>query len=292
MAASKFLQNKAQESAERIDAQFGSGAYGGSAWREEAKETVKLETVSPIAAKKLGGVNSGNIEVNKMHANAKQESRTKALEALRNQKAFRVSNSGRDWREYQEYLDSQEQKKGQLAFDLNKGQEEIDLLQRKLDHAKSLEHSGDRYTSLQLYGGADMLEKELAEKTVYLNTARRLQNEKRLTDDAVNAEDFKKYVEMGGEMRKPAEAPKLDLATATYSYAPVADKQNDLYALMSESESNIYNYYLASEGEEKAKEYFDSISENLAYRQATKTFSNLENRTALEMLFAAAADTT
>lgn len=61
------------------------------------------------------------------------------------------------------------------------------------------------------------------------------------------------------------------------------------YDQMTEEEIGIYNYYYAKYGKQKAEQYLDSIQESLNYRKATAGFSNLEEKTGLEMLFGVAA---
>lgn len=52
--ASAFLQKKASDAAERIDKEFGDGAYGGSAWRSYKRDTIgKVQLHKPKTAEEL-----------------------------------------------------------------------------------------------------------------------------------------------------------------------------------------------------------------------------------------------
>ena len=61
------------------------------------------------------------------------------------------------------------------------------------------------------------------------------------------------------------------------------------YDKLTESEINIYNYYYAKEGPQKAQEYLDSIQETLNRRKAEGTFGVVKDNVALEYLFGVSA---
>lgn len=70
------------------------------------------------------------------------------------------------------------------------------------------------------------------------------------------------------------------------------DAANAYYLAMTDDEVNIYNYYLAKDGEAKAQEFLDSIQESLANRVAKKTYEDrLQDNTAMELAFSIAAGT-
>lgn len=143
---------------------------------------------------------------------------------------------------------------------------------------------------------------ELADKKAYLNQAKIAQNWKRLTDDALNADDFndrKKYT-------APENIEKLLSDSAAYEYnfinnkegaretdgadllrfdSLVSEKVRNNYHLISDEERDIYNYYYSLDmenGTDLRHEYLDSIQQMLNERAAGKMFESFEGHHVLE----------
>lgn len=57
------------------------------------------------------------------------------------------------------------------------------------------------------------------------------------------------------------------------------------YDYLTDNEIAIYNYHYAKDGKETAEKYLDSIQETLNHRKATEMFTNMEDKTALELAF-------
>ena len=233
---------------------------------------------------------------------------------------------------YAAYQDQQEK----LAFDTVAARQELDALTARYEEAKALKGEYDRYVSgamrdpakasaalrgLQKYGGVEglnALEKEITERTMYLNQAQRLQDNDKRTSEAVNAEDFKDFskysttinadakwwqAETSDELyewindkdgfRDKYEESRASSAAFTAStsqgYALPADatsRYTDLgYDKLTEDEIAIFNYYYAKEGKEAAQQYLDGIQETLNYRKAEEIYKPMEDRTALELVF-------
>ena len=146
-----------------------------------------------------------------------------------------------------------------------------------------------------------------------INNATRIQNGIALQEDALNAEDFDKYVQKGIAL---GDETKFSFGGAGYENEVVGlrneqnptmivngkevevhtlsgnadlDEKKIFYKAMNEDEVNIYSYYLAKYGKKKAQEYLDSITETVNYRIATESFASLEGNTATELLFGVVA---
>ena len=168
-------------------------------------------------------------------------------------------------------------------------------------------------SELSKYGNMSDAAKSLSEKTKFYENAKRVQAGIALKENAQNAEDFGEYSEVGGKISNPTfedvsghfwlpSGVKKIKNKVTYSrenYDKALDKAievseshapdvtaygvNPLYLEMNDDEVAIYNYYLSKEGEEKADEFLNSITESLNYRQAEKTFEEgFRNKPLLE----------
>ena len=169
---------------------------------------------------------------------------------------------------------------------------------------------------LSQYGDMSNSAKSLSEKKQFYNNAKRIQEGIALQENAKNAEDFDKFSKSGADIENPTydevtghliipSGVKKIKNKVTYSrdnfeeYQDTASKKrmyiqnengskvingiNELYTQMTDEEVDIYNYYLSKEGEEKANQFLDSITESLNYRQAEIEFEdNFRNNAILE----------
>lgn len=182
---------------------------------------------------------------------------------------------------------------------------------------------------LKKYGYSDInkLRADVSNKKAYLNRAEYVQKGIKLQGDALTAEDFDKYAQQGADIENPTFEDISD-DTAIFGWRPFGEDINNpvaytreyyddylkatlgtvvnggsyeqnwginsLYMEMEEEEVGIYNYYLAKEKEGlvpegTADEFLKSLEQTLENRKAQKTFLDLENETAAEMIFAASA---
>lgn len=168
------------------------------------------------------------------------------------------------------------------------------------------------------YSSIDELEAAYGEKKQYYNNASRYQDKIALHEDAYNAEDFEKYSKLGADISNPTvdeyyggfsigawrpfgkdagnkvtysrdnydEALKRAIAGSAGQPNLEPYGVNELYTKMTDDEVKIYNYYLAKEGEGKADQFLESITESLTYRQAEDTFEDVyRNNAFLEGVF-------
>ena len=169
---------------------------------------------------------------------------------------------------------------------------------------------------LSQYGDMSNSSKTLSDKKQFYNNAKRIQEGIALQENAKNAEDFDKYSKSGADIENPTYdevtgtilgplGVKKIKNKVTYSrdnfeeYQDTTSKKrmyiqnengskvingiNELYTQMTDEEVAIYNYYLSKEGEEKANQFLDSITESLNYRQAEIEFEdNFRNNAILE----------
>ena len=164
------------------------------------------------------------------------------------------------------------------------------------------------------------IESQITSKKAYLNKSEYIQGGIKLTNDALNAEDFEensKYIDnvsygLGGKPHFEDEVyayinnPTVEdkrWGGGTTTAREIIGSTADIYGLdnpyddgesseeenaldyLNENEVAIYNYYYATEGKEKAEKFLASIQETLNYRKATKDFGALEGHTFAELLF-------
>ena len=172
------------------------------------------------------------------------------------------------------------------------------------------------------YSSIDELEKDVAQKQQYINLSERAQNRAKLESDATSDKEFSQYAAQGAAIKNPtvSEAtPDVQIfgkdiggKEVKNKVSYVRDNYNDIYGKysanvitsgggyradgfnpdymqMTDDEVNIYNYYLAKFGSDKADEYLDSITESLRYRTASESFNRKEGKTAQELAFNIAA---
>lgn len=171
---------------------------------------------------------------------------------------------------------------------------------------------------LSQYGDMSNAAKSLSDKKQFYNNATRVQEGIALHDNAKNAEDFDEYSKTGADIPNPTfedvsghfwlpSGVKKIKNKVTYSrenYDEALDEEikaaqgqpnvtkygiNPLYTQMNEEEVAIYNYYLAKEGEEKADQFLESITETLNYREAEADFEKIKDSAILEGLVALSA---
>ena len=165
------------------------------------------------------------------------------------------------------------------------------------------------------YGDMGDYKSTISEKKQFYNNAKRIQEGIALQENAKNSKDFDKYSRAGADIENPTfddvkshfwlpsgvktvknkvtysrenydEA--LEYETSNSDHQPDTTKYgvNSLYTKMTDEEVAIYNYYLTKDGEEKADQFLDSITESLNYRQATDDFENsYKDNAALEYIF-------
>jgi len=156
------------------------------------------------------------------------------------------------------------------------------------------------------YASGEDLEKALGEKKVYLNRAKRLQRGIELSSVAdVNSEnydkDYKTYSEQGrmlGEEEKPwweggyknqiahlranpdelERYEKISGENGPIIGSALSSDINYLAAkYMTDSEAEIYNYYIGRQDAEGAEEYLKSIEEGLKQRQGSEIYRERES---------------
>lgn len=166
--------------------------------------------------------------------------------------------------------------------------------------------------------GVPMTAEELAEKynltRLEYAQAQRYSNGLKLTNDALNAEDFaekSQYVSTKADgILDKLTSDALGYNDSTYEYInnvdgyrdnykdanrvysrnnPYGDDESSLeskgYAHLTPDEVAVYNYYYATKGKEKAEEYLDTIQEILNMRKAGADFKEIEGRTFKELGF-------
>ena len=167
------------------------------------------------------------------------------------------------------------------------------------------------------YGGAGKngIEAAISEKKSYMNQAKHIQEGITLSG-AIDNDDFDQYSgyisTRSDGLSKLWSQYGLGYEDLTYEYINGAkngmrseiinksiayNSDNSLHATdkftiydhMTDDEISIYNYYYAKDGKETAQKYLDSIQETLNHREATKMFSNMEDKTLLEMAFGVVA---
>ena len=172
------------------------------------------------------------------------------------------------------------------------------------------------------------LDKQIQEKKLFIVDAKRIQEGIMLSgvankDSEHYDPEFKKYADMGAGVKNPefedvqgwfsigswnpfGEDPKNKVTYTRENWdkyvsasagglasggsaKPEYYQMNELYTYMTEDEVNVYNYYLAKNGEETADKYLDSITETLTARKANGVFDLIEDNALLELAFGVAA---
>ena len=166
---------------------------------------------------------------------------------------------------------------------------------------------------LAQYGDPSALASTLSEKKAYYTLAERAQKAVEFASVAdVESEnydpEFEKYANQGQSMDdgntpwmffgntvadNPIEAWRryyADYPSVEEDYGAGKIGNEASFALaMTEDEVNVYNYYLAKEGKDKAEEYLDLIAESVNSRVASGLFSQVQDKPVLEYAFAVAS---
>lgn len=148
----------------------------------------------------------------------------------------------------------------------------------------------------------------------YIMDAERKQTAYKWVNDATTAEDFEEYSKKGASIQNPTRKEAEGWATVfgkviggkdignivTYSrdnWEIIRSDELDggqvqgrsLYHYMTDDEVDIYNYYLAKDGEDKANQYLDFLEETLNSRAASDYADKVEGNLALQYIAAASS---
>ena len=227
--------------------------------------------------------------------------------------------------EYDKYVTEKEAYEAKVNLDLDAAAKEIDDLKAKrYDYANNHQFDLSDYDQRETYDKAIAeMGKQIAQKEQYLNQARHIQEGVKLSSVADpfsksydrNFRDLSQYTSTFDDSAwsKLTSTYGMGYKDLTYEYINNQDgirdeikekhianslnaygngesifEQNG-YDYLTKDEVDIYNYYYAMEGTEKAEEYLDSIQETLNYRKATSMYQNMEDKTGLELAFGVAA---
>lgn len=126
----------------------------------------------------------------------------------------------------------------------------------------------------------DELKKEISDLNKNITLASRAQEKKYLYNRASGAEDFSEYSK---------EPQKEEQAAIRPHQQNIGKETETLKGYMTEEERAVYNYYFNKFGEEKAEEFFESIEEDLNFRQAQAIFAGNEGKVFNEYIQGAVA---
>lgn len=152
--------------------------------------------------------------------------------------------------------------------------------------------------------GTKVLDAEISQKKQFLNQAKLIQEQERLSSvaddpafaqfsgytDTEHYDPVYEYINDQNGARTKIKAEYIHANTgngvSTDGITPYEEKG---YDLMTEDEIAIYNYHYATGGREEAQNYLNSIQESLNSRQAFRGFDDIEDNTALELIFGVSA---
>ncbi|MBQ7873765.1 MAG: hypothetical protein IJ306_01190 [Oscillospiraceae bacterium] len=123
------------------------------------------------------------------------------------------------------------------------------------------------------------LERKLLEIERDITLAKRIQNGDFQRRSAIEAPDFEKYSQI--------EVPKEDVRIKPHQQN--IQREDSAMKYMDEEQQGIYNYYYAKFGKERAKEYLDTIRDDLNRKQAQAIYSGNEDNIAAQYLIGAQA---
>ena len=126
----------------------------------------------------------------------------------------------------------------------------------------------------------DELEKEISDLNKNITLASRTQEKKYLYNRASGADDFSEYSK---------EPQKEEPAAIRPHQQNIGRETETLKGYMTDEERAVYNYYFNKFGEAKAEEFFESIEEDLNFRQAQAIFAGNEGKVLNEYIQGAAA---
>ena len=125
----------------------------------------------------------------------------------------------------------------------------------------------------------DELEKEISDLNKNITLADRSQSGKYLYNRASDAADFEEFSKEQAKEEKAINPHQQNIG-----------RENEtLKGYMTDEEKAVYNYYLNKFGKAKAEEFFESIEEDLNFRQAQAIFSGNEGKVVNEYIQGAAA---
>lgn len=154
------------------------------------------------------------------------------------------------------------------------------------------------------HGSIKALDAEISQKKQFLNQARMVQENERLSSvtedpsfsefsgytDLAHYDPVYEYINDRDNARQKIKAEYIQANTGngmpTDGITPYEEKG---YDLMTSDEVAIYNYHYAKGGREEAQDYLNSIQESLNNRLAIRGFADIEDSTALELIFGVSA---
>lgn len=251
----------------------------------EAKQTLSESTAKRAGADEgLQKIEARKTEKAAATAKANKEADLPGFDGHAAQKAFEEQKAA----EKIEYLNVKEARDKKYALE----QELADLkAQAKEENGKAgtvqivssgIKGNMNAFVSAETQNKISALEKEISELNKNINLAERTQNKKYLAQSAAKAEDFEEY------SKEPAKEENNQSAVP-YKAANQGRETETLKGYMTDEERAVYNYYLNKFGKEKAEEFFESIEEDLSYRQAQAIFEGNEGKVINEYIQGAAA---
>ena len=241
------------------------------------------------------------------HAEEVRVKAAKAEEALRTYDAVKgqtdMDNLSRDMARASELMENIVRQDAEARYAKRSGGE-LELGDDFFTMQSELSALAAAYDVENPYELSQTLEKKLKDAKAYHKDAVKYQEKYKFTHDALDAEDFEKYRDIGANIENPTfdDANKgIEIAgwhpfgekvknPVTYSRENADVMRSDgagfnqgdyLYGHMTDEEVSIYNYYLAKFGEDKAKEYLDVIMGDLKNREGAN-ISGLYNDTVAE----------
>ena len=211
--------------------------------------------------------------------------------------------------EYDSALKMWETEQRRRDMDLNEAQADIDHLGKVLEEYRNLtrwetDDRGKARADLirQQYGNEEEILRLISEKTQERDLAERLQEKERLSGvtaeqdygaysgaDASVDNDLYRYINDTNGYRDNYRRLYNMVYESMGQYCTETPFEQKGFHLMTDEEIGIYNYHYAKGGKEQADAYLRSIQETLNYRKATGIYEDLENQTALEMVFGVSA---
>ena len=178
----------------------------------------------------------------------------------------------------------------------------------KANEEKLSQLNGALEDAFAKYGSKADLSSYISQKSAYYTLAERTQKAAELASVAdVNSEnydpEFNMYAQMGADIKNPtaeeAEGRKAEVGNIVTYSRDNADMMaigevngggssiggRSIYSLMEKEEVDLYNYYLAKYGKDKAQEYLDSIEDTLQQRHGEKMYDTLKDKPLLEYSF-------
>lgn len=175
------------------------------------------------------------------------------------------------------------------------------IAEKETEYAEYLETIG--------FKSSDEIKNALGEKKLYFNKAQLVQNNISLSSVGdSNSKNYDKNFEQKSKYVPITDKNKSDEYMEIYEFINSDDKKKtemianiegnadshlitDGYEHMTDEEISLYNYYYNKFGKDKAKEYLNTIKEDLAGRKAVSNFDRYEDKTIKEWLYGVTAGT-